>query len=185
MTLSAGWSGRLAGISGGGIRAKAGSANAPMIKLATGDIIAGLIASFSISIFLRFFISNLRGVPPEKSPVVPIPNELRVRAIAKGRRRSASCYDIGHALPECANLLKSADGDAVWTISESASAHSRARSQHHHPRLDSAFQNFDDLARIHLLALRRVWPFGVIVSEVYREHRARLSKANNDRSFRS
>jgi hypothetical protein len=165
MTLSAGWSGRLAGISGGGIRAKAGSANAPTIKLATGDIIAGLIASFSISIFLRFFILNLRGVPPEKSPVVPIPNELRVRAIAKGRRRSASCYDIGHALPECANLLKRADG-AVWTISESASAHSQARPQHHHPRLDSAFQNFDDLARIHLLALRKVWPFGVIVSEV-------------------
>src|SRR4029077_5983237 len=145
MTLSAGWSGRLAGTLGGGIRAKAGSANAPTIKLATGDIIAGLIASFSISIFLRFFISNLRG----KISVVPVPNELRVRAIAKGRRRSASCYDIRHALSECANLLKSADGRAVWTISKSARAHSPARAQHHHPRLDSAFQNFDSLARIH------------------------------------
>ena len=74
MTLSAGWRGRLAGTSGEGIRAKAGSAVAPTIKLATGNKIAGLIASFRISIFLRFFISNLRAILFEESQLGPISN---------------------------------------------------------------------------------------------------------------
>jgi hypothetical protein len=160
MRLSAGWSGRLAGTLGGGIKAKAGSANVLTIKAATGDIIAGLTTSLGISIFLRFFISNLGAILLEESQLVPIskPNFAfaRLQKVEAGQPRVMTS---GTRCPECANLLKSADGGAVWAVSESASAHSRTRAQHHHPQLDFAFQDFDGLARTHLLALRKVWPF--------------------------
>jgi hypothetical protein len=58
-------------------------ASAPAIKLATGNTIAGLIAGFRMSIFLRFFISNLLKFLLRIS-VVLIPNlTLPLRAVAK------------------------------------------------------------------------------------------------------
>lgn len=59
------------------------------------------IAAHLVISCLRFFISNLRGIPPEKSLVSPDsqPNFGFAR-LHKGRRRSAACYDIRRALRE-------------------------------------------------------------------------------------
>jgi hypothetical protein len=77
------------------------------------------------------------------------------------------CYDIRHALSERANLLKSADAGAVWTISESASAHSQARPSIINPDLILHFKTSMIWRVFMFWRSAKVWPFGVIVSEVF------------------